>query len=66
MFVEISLDNLKLAQGVRYYTTVTACNSADLCTSKSSDGIMVDTSPPTTGRVLDGTTGKDIRYQASQ
>ncbi|CAG2242538.1 unnamed protein product [Mytilus edulis] len=47
-----------------YYTTVTACNTADLCTSSTSDGVVIDNSPPNSGKVKDGADYKDINYQS--
>lgn len=63
---DVELYNLKLVEGIQYFTSVTACNIADLCTTVASDGFMVDSSPPSPGRVLDGTGGEDIFYQASR
>ncbi|XP_038050540.1 uncharacterized protein LOC119723761 [Patiria miniata] len=60
-------ENLNLVAGLTYFLTVTACNAADLCTSKTSDGVMVDDSPPVPGRVYDGGPGSgDINYQSSR
>jgi len=53
-----------LKYGIKYFTTVTACNTADLCTSVTSDGVVVDNSPPTAGVVQDGSTDNDIEYQS--
>ena len=66
MLLEIELPQLRLIEGMRYFVSVTACNVADLCTTVSSDGFVLDRSPPSTGRVLDGTQGHDIMYQASR
>ena len=57
---------LNLAEGVPYYTTVKACNSADLCSSATSDGFIVDQSRPIAGRVIDGLGGREIQYQTSR
>ena len=52
--------------GLTYYVTVTACNAADLCTSVTSDGVVVDDSPPLPGRVYDGRPGSgDISFQST-
>ncbi|XP_062589946.1 uncharacterized protein LOC134251560 [Saccostrea cucullata] len=37
--------------GVKYFATVTACNHAELCTSVSSDGVIMDNSPPIPGLI---------------
>ncbi|XP_072048762.1 uncharacterized protein [Amphiura filiformis] len=64
---EISHNNLNLVPGLVYYVTVTACNAADLCSSVSSDGILLDNTPPSRGHVYDGHPGgMDVNYQASR
>ena len=65
-FVAIELEQMNLIEGIRYYISITACNIADLCTTVSSDGFMLDSSPPSPGRVMDGTGGQDTIYQASR
>ncbi|XP_046561789.1 uncharacterized protein LOC124270793 [Haliotis rubra] len=53
--------------GVKYFTTVTACNTAGLCSSSStSDGVILDSSPPVPGTVQDGTGDMDIQFQATR
>jgi hypothetical protein len=37
-----------------------------LCSSASSDGFIVDTTPPNIGYVIDGTLARDIQYQAAR
>ncbi|KAI8509825.1 hypothetical protein Bbelb_122530 [Branchiostoma belcheri] len=66
LMTEASATNLNLQPGVKYQVTVTACNSADLCTTLTSDGVIPDTSPPVAGAVLDGSSDGDIQYQASR
>ncbi|KAI8519528.1 hypothetical protein Bbelb_027850, partial [Branchiostoma belcheri] len=66
LLTEASATDLNLHPGVRYLVTVTACNSADLCTTLTSDGVIPDTSPPVAGVVLDGSSDGDIQYQASR
>ncbi|KAK3099491.1 hypothetical protein FSP39_005250, partial [Pinctada imbricata] len=61
---EISIDHVHFGPGLTYYSTVTACNTADLCTSATSDGLIMDDSPPSVGVVFDGTTAHDIEYQS--
>ncbi|VDH98686.1 Hypothetical predicted protein, partial [Mytilus galloprovincialis] len=58
------LKGINFAVGIRYYTTVTACNTADLCSSVTSDGVIIDNSPPSTGTVKDGADYIDINYQS--
>ncbi|XP_078574183.1 uncharacterized protein LOC144860694 [Branchiostoma floridae x Branchiostoma japonicum] len=58
--------DLNLQPGVKYIVTVTACNTANLCTTVSSDGVIPDTSPPLPGVVFDGSSDGDIQYQASR
>ncbi|XP_033637440.1 uncharacterized protein LOC117298344 isoform X1 [Asterias rubens] len=67
MDTECTADNLNLVPGLTYYVTVTACNAADLCTSVTSDGVLIDDSPPLVGRVFDGSPGAgDISFQSSR
>lgn len=40
--------------GVRYYLTVTATNGAGVTSSITSDGVIVDDTPPSAGTVIDG------------
>ncbi|VDI63397.1 Hypothetical predicted protein, partial [Mytilus galloprovincialis] len=59
-----TLCHMHLGSGIRYYTTITACNTADMCTPVTSDGVIIDNSPPTQGIVLDGVDVYDIEYQS--
>ena len=43
------LTGLKLHDGVTYYVTLVSCNGAQLCSSSTSSGILVDSSPPNRG-----------------
>ncbi|KAK3101903.1 hypothetical protein FSP39_007221, partial [Pinctada imbricata] len=63
---ELSLSHIHFGAGLTYYTTITACNTADLCTSMTSDGVIMDNSPPSMGIVYDGTMSHDIEYQSLQ
>ena len=58
------LENKHLGSGLRYYVTVTACNTADMCTTVTSDGVIIDNTAPTAGKVQDGTGYYDTEYQA--
>ena len=49
----------------KYYVTVIACNYAGLCTAKSSDGVLVDRTPPVIIYVRDGLVGADLDFQVS-
>jgi hypothetical protein len=42
IFSEFTLSDIRLKYGIKYFTTVTACNTADLCTSVTSDGVIID------------------------
>ena len=64
IFVEFTLFNINLEAGIRYYSTVTACNTANLCTSMTSDGVVIDNSPPVPGIVQDGVDKLDAEYQS--
>ncbi|KAK3589130.1 hypothetical protein CHS0354_017096 [Potamilus streckersoni] len=50
--------------GVKYFTTVVACNGAGLCTKRYSDGIILDNSPPVPGIVHVGLSNGHERYQS--
>jgi hypothetical protein len=60
-----TLTGLSLQHNDRYYVTVLACNYAGLCTARSSDGVLVDTTPPVIRYVRDGLIGPDIDFQVS-
>ncbi|CAG2198380.1 unnamed protein product [Mytilus edulis] len=61
-----TLSNVNLEAGITYYSTVTACNTGNLCTSATSDGVVIDNSPPVPGIVQDGTDDHDIEYQSAR
>lgn len=63
---EIQWNLATLSHGVRYYTTVTACNAIELCTEVTSDGILVDVMPPIAGLVWDGSGDWDISFQGER
>ncbi|XP_069118476.1 uncharacterized protein [Argopecten irradians] len=46
--------SVHLEQGVTYYVTVQACNTGEMCTDVTSNGVLVDHSPPIPGQVLVG------------
>lgn len=50
-----------MMSGQKYFITVTATNGAGVNTSITSDGTMVDDTPPLTGTVIDGTES-DLDY----
>ena len=67
MFVtDIEFPLLQLSEGLHYYTRVTACNTAGLCSSATSDGFVLDSTPPVRGIVTDGPFETDLQYQASR
>ncbi|XP_052707847.1 uncharacterized protein LOC128183063 isoform X2 [Crassostrea angulata] len=61
---EIEVDYVHIGPGLTYFTTVSACNTADMCTSAISDGVIFDNSPPNVGLVIDGTSSEDVEYQS--
>lgn len=61
---ELQISDVHFGSGITYYTTVMACNTADYCTIASSDGVIMDNSPPSLGVVSDGTTLEDLEYQS--
>ena len=44
--------SLKLQEGVRYFTNIEATNAAGLKVLSSSDGVTIDSSPPTIGEIV--------------
>ncbi|KAK3735001.1 hypothetical protein QZH41_001674 [Actinostola sp. cb2023] len=54
--------NEPMRNGQRFYVTVQATNGAGETTTVTSDGVTVDNTPPTPGRVFDGNTSKDIDF----
>jgi hypothetical protein len=55
---------LSLLSGKTYYSSVKACDGAGFCSSiVTSDGLLVDDSPPIPGRVVNGIRGEDRQYQ---
>ena len=60
-----TLTGLSLQHNDSYYVTVLVCNYAGLCTAKSSDGVMIDITPPIINYVRDGLMGPDIDFQVS-
>ncbi|XP_053400999.1 uncharacterized protein LOC128557566 [Mercenaria mercenaria] len=63
---DIELTYLQLSEGLHYYVTVAACNTANLCSSVASDGFVVDSTPPVKGKVTDGPRDTDEQYQGSR
>lgn len=51
---------LPLIPGKRYFSTVESCNMAGLCSQSSSNGIVIDPSPPTPGFVSIG--AENVKY----
>nr|XP_022322835.1 uncharacterized protein LOC111124268 [Crassostrea virginica] len=43
------LTGLKLHDGVTYYVTLISCNGAQICSTATTTGMMVDTTPPSRG-----------------
>ncbi|KAK7500517.1 hypothetical protein BaRGS_00008092 [Batillaria attramentaria] len=63
---EVNWSHAGLHEGIRYFTTVTACNDVDQCTEVTSDGVMIDVTAPVKGTVWDGTGDVDIAFQAQR
>lgn len=61
----ITLRNLSLSHGTRYYATVSAYNSVGLQTTLSSDGFVVDMDKPIAGVVFNTEKHTDTTYQSS-
>lgn len=64
MVNSLRIDHVHFGAGLKYFTTLRACNTADLCTTVATDGVVMDNSPPTMGVVTDGTGAQDIEYQS--
>ena len=62
--VFVSIAAIDIEPGVRYHVTVKAYNRAGLRRTVSSDGIMIDTTPPAVALqfIKDGLKGKDVNY----
>ena len=60
----VTVKGLSLSDDV-YYVTVCAVNNAHLRKCLSSDGVLIDFSPPSHGIVYDGIIEPDLRYQSS-
>jgi hypothetical protein len=60
-----TLSGLSLQHNDMYYATVLVCNYAGLCTARSTDGVLIDTTPPIVHYVRDGLIGPDIDFQVS-
>ena len=58
-----SHSGLSLRHGDTYYVTVVACNGAHRCSAATSNGVTVDTTPPTIVYVRDGIMGPDMDFQ---
>ncbi|KAI6656584.1 hypothetical protein LOD99_1379 [Oopsacas minuta] len=64
LFTGAVVQSISLETGVRYYSLVRACNKAGLCVTASSDGFLVDISPPIAGIVWDGFSAVDQDFQS--
>ncbi|XP_078322971.1 uncharacterized protein LOC111122905 [Crassostrea virginica] len=60
----LGVDYVHFGPGITYYTTVMACNTAEYCTIATSDGVIMDNSPPNIGVISDGKAIEDIEYQS--
>ena len=54
--------NATFIHGEKYYITVEACNVAGLCKTLSSDGVLLDNSPPIPGWVQVGSSSRNHTY----
>jgi len=48
--------------GVRYFCLVEACNAVELCSIQTSNGIIIDNSPPIPGIIHIGIAGMHSKY----
>lgn len=44
------MTDLLLHDGVMYFVTIISCNGAQMCSSTTSSGILVDSTPPSRGK----------------
>ncbi|CAG2197001.1 unnamed protein product [Mytilus edulis] len=61
---DFTLHSFHPEAGIKYFGTVVACNTGNLCTAVTSDGVIIDNSPPVPGVVQDGTNVNDNEYQS--
>ena len=62
IFISDFLWNSTFDPGTKYFITVEACNEALLCRNISSDGIVLDDSPPVQGLVRIGSLSSHQTY----
>ncbi len=62
----MSFDHIPFVPGTKYYVQVTACNMAGLCSKSQSDGVIIDSTAPVVGDVMDGTRDDDIQFQSTR
>lgn len=48
---DFTYTRLNLNDGGEYFVTIIACNGAKVCVKETSNGILVDNSPPITGNI---------------
>uniref|UniRef100_A0A1I8JEP6 EGF-like domain-containing protein n=1 Tax=Macrostomum lignano TaxID=282301 RepID=A0A1I8JEP6_9PLAT len=61
----IKIDHLRLQPGQRYFVNVKGCNAGDLCSVASSDGVILDSTPPLNGIILIGSSDANQQYLRS-
>ena len=59
----VTITGILLISGQRYFVTVEGCNRVRMCVNASSNGAIVDSVPPNSGKVLTGLTGPPVLYQ---
>ena len=65
ILTEATREGLSLKDGGTYYATVRVCNLAGLCITVTSNGAIIDESPPIPSTVLDGLDGANVQFQPS-
>ncbi|KAJ7365974.1 hypothetical protein OS493_002715 [Desmophyllum pertusum] len=59
----ITLNGFPLKNNTKYFVIVNAIDAVGLSTNVTSDGVLVDTSPPLTATIYDGSqAGSDLKY----
>ena len=59
----MTLSGLFLSSGQRYFVSVMGCNGVGMCTNGSSNGAIVDSVPPHTGKIVTGLNGPPLLFQ---
>lgn len=59
---EFCIDELSLSHAHTYYGTVRCCNQVNLCSEATSSGVMIDSTPPSSGKLILGAHHSTVHY----